>query len=171
MSPIRLAAVEDISKIVSLVESVYRGDSSTRGWTSEAHLLDGQRTDAAMIQEMLEESGSSIFVVDHDEKSLAACVHLKKENNFGYIGMVSVNTRLQNQGLGKRLLLFCEGQIKAWGLHKSKITVIPTRLELIAWYERFGYVKNGVEQPFPTDPRFGKPKVDGLKFVELEKTF
>ena len=53
MSPVRLATVEDISKIVDLVESVYRGESATKGWTSESDILDGQRTDAAMIRVLL----------------------------------------------------------------------------------------------------------------------
>ncbi len=170
MSSVRRATVEDISKIVTLVESVYRGESATAGWTSESDILDGQRTDRAMIAEMLNETDSYIFVVDQDEHSLSASVHLKKENQFGYIGMVSVSTKVQNQGLGKKLLWFCEDQIKQWGLQKAKITVIHTRLELIAWYERFGFVRNGVSHPFPEDPRFGKPKVQGLTLVELEKS-
>ena len=32
MSPVRLATVEDISKIVELVEYVYRGESAHKGW-------------------------------------------------------------------------------------------------------------------------------------------
>ncbi len=169
MSPIRRANIEDISKIVKLVESVYRGEAATKGWTSESDILDGQRTDAQMIREMIEEPESLLFVIDHDKDTLAASVHLKKESNFGYVGMVSVSTAVQNQGVGKKLLLFCEEQIRSWGFGLAKITVIHSRLELIAWYERFGYVRNGVSQPFPEDPRFGRPKVAGLKLVELEK--
>ena len=168
MSPIRLATVKDISKIVELVESVYRGKSATKGWTSESDILDGQRTDAQMIREIIEDPGSSLFVID-EGNALAASVHLKKEDNFGYIGMVSVSTAVQNKGVGKKLLLYCEEQIKSWKFSHAKITVIHTRLELIAWYERFGYVRNGVSHPFPEDPRFGKPKVAGLTLVELEK--
>ena len=169
MSPVRLATIKDISKIVELVESVYRGESATKGWTNESDILDGQRTDEQMIRDMIEEPESSIFVVDQDKDTLAASVHLKKEGNFGYIGMVSVSTTVQNQGVGKKLLLFCEEQIQSWGYHLAKITVIHSRLELIAWYERFGYVRNGVSHPFPEDPRFGKPKVVGLQLIELEK--
>jgi ribosomal protein S18 acetylase RimI-like enzyme len=169
MSPVRLATIEDISKIVELVESVYRGESATKGWTSESDILDGQRTDAQMIREMIEEPESSLFVIDQDKNTLAASVHLKKEDNFGYIGMVSVSTTVQNQGIGKKLLFFCEEKIKQWGFQQAKITVIHSRRELIAWYERFGYVRNGVSHPFPEDPRFGKPKVAGLQLIELEK--
>ena len=40
----RIAAEDDIPALVSLVESAYRGDASRAGWTTEADLLEGQRT-------------------------------------------------------------------------------------------------------------------------------
>ncbi|MCW2670206.1 MAG: alpha/beta hydrolase fold, partial [Frankiales bacterium] len=42
---IRRAKPGDVDDVVSLVESAYRGESSRVGWTTEADLLDGQRTD------------------------------------------------------------------------------------------------------------------------------
>ena len=41
------ATVQDAPEIAILVNSAYRGDSSRQGWTTEADLLDGTRTDAA----------------------------------------------------------------------------------------------------------------------------
>ncbi|HVV95505.1 MAG TPA: GNAT family N-acetyltransferase, partial [Rhodanobacteraceae bacterium] len=41
----RAASRDDVPAIVALVESAYRGDVSRKGWTTEADLLDGQRTD------------------------------------------------------------------------------------------------------------------------------
>ena len=41
----RAATAADISIVVSLVETAYRGDSGRRGWTTESDLLDGQRVD------------------------------------------------------------------------------------------------------------------------------
>jgi hypothetical protein len=42
----RFAGSADVPAIVDLVESAYRGESSRAGWTTEADLLDGRRTDA-----------------------------------------------------------------------------------------------------------------------------
>ena len=51
-----------------------------------------------------------------------------------------------------------------------EMTVIANRGELIAWYERRGYVLTGERRPFPLDdPRFGLPKTRDLAFVVLEK--
>lgn len=39
------ATIEDVLELDKLVNSAYRGDSSRKGWTTEADLLDGTRTD------------------------------------------------------------------------------------------------------------------------------
>lgn len=50
------------------------------------------------------------------------------------------------------------------------MTVIDIRDELIAFYERRGYVRTGTKKPFPYgDERFGIPKRDDLRFEVLEK--
>ena len=41
----RDATDADVPALVTLIESAYRGDSSRAGWTTEADILDGQRTD------------------------------------------------------------------------------------------------------------------------------
>ena len=51
-----------------------------------------------------------------------------------------------------------------------EMTVIASRDELIAYYERRGYALTGERRPFPLDdPRFGLPKTRELEFVVLEK--
>ena len=51
-----------------------------------------------------------------------------------------------------------------------RMTVIDIRDELIAWYERRGYVRTGEHKPFPYgDERFGIPKRDDLRFEVLYK--
>ncbi|MDQ1465573.1 MAG: hypothetical protein QOC73_2514, partial [Actinomycetota bacterium] len=42
----RVAVARHVPAVVDLVESAYRGERSKAGWTTEADLLDGQRTDA-----------------------------------------------------------------------------------------------------------------------------
>jgi hypothetical protein len=57
-----------------------------------------------------------------------------------------------------------------FGFHTVAMTVIEQRLELIAWYERRGYVNTRVYKPFPYgDERFGIPRRADLRFVVLEK--
>ena len=51
-----------------------------------------------------------------------------------------------------------------------RMTVIDIRDELIAFYERRGYVRTGIKKPFPYgDARYGIPRRDDLRFEVLEK--
>ena len=57
-----------------------------------------------------------------------------------------------------------------WGVESVHMTVLVQRAELIAWYERRGYVRTGVRKPFPYgDERFGLPKRNDLEFEVLQK--
>lgn len=167
---LQLATPRDISEIVRLVESVYRGDGSRRGWTTEADLLSGQRTDAAMIEEMMK-NPDAVFLLLRGTNELAGSVYLERRADHVYLGMLSVSASLQNRNLGRALLDLSEAfTYRRWGLSEIRITVIPRRQELISWYQRRGYMLTGAREEFPRDERFGVPKVDDLYFVELKKT-
>ena len=83
--------------------------------------------------------------------------------------MLTVRPTLQAGGLGRRLLASAEAWAAAqWGATRVTMTVIAQRPELIAWYERRGYVRTGEQQPFPHgDARFGLPQRDDLVFEVL----
>ena len=51
------ATVTDIPELVLLVNSAYRGDSSKKGWTTEADLLDGVRVTAETLLEQMNTPG------------------------------------------------------------------------------------------------------------------
>ena len=67
------------------------------------------------------------------------------------------------------MIIQCEEQTKAWGFSQMKITVLEQRKELMEWYERHGFKLTGAHEDFPTDPRFGLPKVKNLKLLEFVK--
>ena len=67
----RSATLADVPAIVALVESAYRGDASRAGWTTEADLLDGQRTDAGKVTEAITAPDSSILVSEHSGELVA----------------------------------------------------------------------------------------------------
>ncbi|MDE2144274.1 MAG: GNAT family N-acetyltransferase [Elusimicrobia bacterium] len=171
MISFRSADASDVEALVALVNSGYRGESSKKGWTTEADLLGGQRTDADKIREMIAARDSRVELAFDAEGGLIACVHLKKEADGScYLGMLTVDPNRQAGGIGKSLMAHSEELARAWGCSRMRMTVISVRAELLAYYERRGYVKTGATEPFPEDdPRFGLPKVRGLTFVELVK--
>ena len=166
----RPAVPADAPGLVLFVNAAYRGDSSKRGWTTEADLLDGQRTDDGKMSEMIEGDGSRVELAFDDAGRLAACVYLRKEASGAcYLGMLTVDPGRQASGLGRRMLAHSEEVAKAWGCDRVRMTVIDVRAELLAWYERRGYARSGATEPFPDNPRFGLPKVPDLRFAELVK--
>ena len=164
----RKAILSDAHAITTLVNSAYRGNSSRAGWTTEADLLGGQRTDPEKIAEMINDPKAQIELA-WEKDELLGCVYIKKEERYLYFGMLTVKPTLQTKGIGKLLLSHLEDLAKAWGYNKIKMTVISQRQELISFYERRGYHFTGESEPFPEDdPRFGLPKTK-LLFHVFEK--
>jgi len=159
----------DIPSMVTLINSAYRGESSKKGWTTEADLLGGVRTSEKSLQDTMNKPGAVILVNRNDNGDITACVYLQKEPGTFYLGMLTVSPLLQAGGIGGRLLNAAEAYVKEQNGNNITMTVISVRAELIAWYERHGYVKTGESKPFPTDPAFGIPK-QPLEFVVMKKT-
>lgn len=163
-----IASENDIPQLDLLVNSAYRGERSKKGWTTEADILGGIRTDAAGLTKMMAEPGAVILKYTGEENNLEGCVFLKHTGTKLYLGMLTVTPELQAKGIGKKLLAAAEDYALRNNCAAITMTVISVRHELIAWYERHGYRKTGETQPFPSDPAFGLPK-QPLEFVVMEK--
>lgn len=171
MISFRTAVAGDAEALAPFVNGGYRGEGSKRGWTTEADILGGQRTDPEKMRETIGAKDSRVELAFAEDSTLIGCVHLKKEADGScYLGMLTVDPARQAAGIGKRILAHSDAVARAWGCARMRMTVISVRAELIAYYERRGYAKTGAAEPFPeNDPRFGLPKVRGLVFVELAK--
>lgn len=170
MVTFRQAAAVDVASLHRLIESAYRGDTAKAGWTHEADLLGGQRTDPPMLRSMLADPAQTLLVAEDDGR-LVGCVLVEAREGYGYIGLVTVDPQRQAAGLGRQILAKAEQHIgDILRMDRARMTVIVQRTELIAWYERRGYADTGERAPFPYgDPRFGDPAHDNLAFVVLEK--
>lgn len=170
-SQISKASPADVMELVTLVNSAYRGESSKKGWTTEADLLDGQRTDTQSMMELMQKPGSVILKHVNETGAIDACVNLQQQEDKIYLGMLTVSPELQGSGIGKQMLKASEEYAKEKGFKGICMSVISVRSELIAWYERHGYRSTGQTKAFPAgDPRFGLPK-QFLEFIIMEKMF
>jgi len=167
----RPAAPDDVPALHRLIESAYRGDSAKAGWTHEADLLGGQRTDEAELRDILADASRVLLLAEIDGV-LTGCVQVAKQGEgLAYLGLLTVDPRRQAGGLGRWLIAAAEAEaIDRFGAKCMEMTVIRQRGELIAWYERRGYRLTGETRPFPLDDeRFGLPQTRELEFVVLEK--
>jgi len=162
------ATIEDVSVLNKLINSAYRGESSRKGWTTEADFLDGTRCDEKTIKEIIE-AKKSVFLKYKENDEILGCLRLDNRGEKMYLGMFAVDPETQGKGVGKKLLLAAEDEARNQNCHFIEMTVISVRVELIAWYNKHGYVGTGVEKPMEFDsPSGGVPKMD-LRFVVLEK--
>ena len=166
----RPAASSDVAALHRLIESAYRGDSAKAGWTHEADLLGGQRTDEAELRDILTDA-SRVILLAEVEGVLTGCVQVTDQGQgLAYLGLLTVDPARQAGGLGRLLIEAAEAEAVArYRPSRMEMTVIRQRSELIAWYERRGYVLSGETRPFPFDETtFGLSDRD-LTFVVMEK--
>lgn len=170
MADIRFATATDLAPLRALVESAYRGDSARRGWTHEADLLGGQRTDEETLGATIADPQQRILLAER-EGVIVGCVQLTaKGDGTAYLGLLAVDPTLQAGGIGAQLIRACEAAaLSEFGATRMEMTVIDGRRELIAYYERKGYALTGERRPFPMeDQRFGLPR-QALEFIVLAK--
>ncbi|MBC7786011.1 MAG: GNAT family N-acetyltransferase [Methylophilaceae bacterium] len=165
----RDALPADASQIAALINASYRGETSRKGWTTEANILDGLRTSEHEIYQLIQAEHSKIIVCIQNE-TLIGSIHLLHTDDSAHIGMFVVKPELQNFNIGKQLLTAAESFAQAqWQVKKLAMLVITVRKELIAFYERRGYKRTGLFQEFPVNPAVWQPKLKGLKLERLEK--
>lgn len=162
------AVLTDVPALVKLVNSAYRGESSKKGWTTETDLLSGIRTNEMALASIFQKTSDTILKCCDAYENIIGCVHLQHQDKKIYLGMLTVSPQLQAKGIGKLLLTASENYARENNFDSIIMTVISVREELIAWYERRGYISTGKTKPFPNDPNFGIPKQE-LKFIVMEK--
>ncbi len=96
-------------------------------------------------------------------------MNLQVQKHRVYLGMFSVYPELQGAGIGKIILRSAEEYAKSQGCTHIYMSVISVRAELIAWYQRHGYVDTGERNAFKEDGLTGK-HLRELEFMTLEKT-
>jgi ribosomal protein S18 acetylase RimI-like enzyme len=167
--PISKATVEDISSLLKVINAAYRGEASTKGWTTEAHLLVGElRIDEASLLELFNNKNAVVLKFINNNEEILGNVYLEKQNDKLYLGLFSVSPDAQSQGIGKQLLKAANDYAIEQNCSSIYMTVISARHELIAWYVRHGYNRTGESKPFPVDEKFGKP-TQRLELIVLQK--
>lgn len=162
------ATAEDVSALNQLINSAYRGESSKKGWTTEANILGGKRTTELELSEIITDKKNTILKYSECNK-IIGCMLLKEKVNELYLGMLTVSPELQNSGIGKKLIQQAEVVALELGLSKIVMTVISIREELISWYKRNGYIDTGVREPFPVSDVYENLIKEPLEFMVLEK--
>ena len=161
----RFAVAKDASAITQLVNSAYRGETSLKGWTTEAELLGGQRTDEAAVIQMIQAPGQWFLMAEVQNKLIAAAHIEQVSSELCFFGMFAVDPEMQGSGIGKAFLQEAERYARTrWSCQIMEMSVITLRKELIAFYERRDYQFTGEIRPFfYGNERFGIPLREDLQ--------
>ncbi|ASK66367.1 GNAT family N-acetyltransferase [Brachybacterium avium] len=166
---LRAAAADDIPELLELIHAAYRGEG---GWTTEAHLVDGRRTDADEVRAMLADPQVTLLVAESGGE-LAGCCYTRCEPmgvdgaGRAELGLFAVHPAVQSRGYGGRLLEAQVELLRGIGAQVLQIQVLQGRPELQDWYRRHGFTPVGRAVPFAGDPEW--LKVAGLGMDVMER--
>lgn len=140
---IRAAVPEDGPALIPLINSAFSVET----------FLQGPRTDERRLAAAMEKG--TILVLEDSRGRLLASIYTELRGTRGYAGMLAVDPRHQNSGLGRRMMEAAEAHFRARGCDMVEITVLSLRPELMPIYRRFGFVETGTEEfhyPHPLAP-------------------
>jgi predicted N-acetyltransferase YhbS len=146
---IRPAQRGDPATLHPVIERAYRGETARAGWTHEADLIQGPRTNLNTLSAILESRAERLLVAEQDG-AIVGCVQVSdRGSGLAYLGLLCIEPGLQAAGLGRQLIGGAEATARtAFGATRMEMTVIDVRHGLIAYYERRGYEQTGERRDF-----------------------
>lgn len=161
-----IANTTDALQICELLNLAYRGAD---GWTTESALVEGNRcSESDIISDI--ESPSNYLLVYKTSNIIQACISVQESEDRAYIGSFAVRPKLQNSGIGKTVLNLAEQfAVTNFQPRQFIMVVLSSRTELIEFYERRGYQRNGIIKEYPIHLNVGVPLTHDLTIEELTK--
>ena len=147
---IRPASRDDLPRLHPVIERAYRGETARQGWTHEADLIEGQRTNIDTLRGIVDDPAQRLLVAERDGE-IIGCVQVSdRGDGLAYLGLLCVDPTLQAAGLGKQIVAAAEATARdTFGADAMEMTVIDSRRKLIEFYERRGYAISGEKRDFP----------------------
>lgn len=152
---IRGTAARDLSLLHPVIERAYRGETARRGWTHEADLLSGPRTTHDVLVSIVADPRQRLLSAWLGGRPIGCVAVADLGGDRAYLGQLCVEPELQAGGIGRRLIAAAERTAAAaFRATRIEMTVIDSRRELIAYYQRRGYAVTGERRdfPIPLDP-------------------
>lgn len=168
---LKKANVSDAQAISELLNICYRGNE---GWTTEAGLVEGDRSTTHSISHMINDKQGIFFKVEQasfHQKQIIACIYLTNKINEINFGSFAVHPNFQGLGLGKIVLNKAEHYARTnFDKKPFSLLVLSNRPELVSYYQRRGYQLISTEhQAFPIHQNVGTPLKDNLFLEKMIK--
>lgn len=147
---IRPAVATDLPAIHPVIERAYRGETARQGWTHEADLIQGPRTNLETLTAIVEDPAQRLLIAWEGETPIG-CVNIAdRGGRTAYLGLLCIEPLRQTGGLGRQLIAAAESHARdGFGCARIEMTVIEQRRKLIEYYLRRGYAETGERRDFP----------------------
>lgn len=163
---LRNATPLDAAAVVNLVNLAYRTEG---GWTTESHLVIGDRLIEEDYLLSLKKSDQLIFLAEKDDE-VVGCIEIKMQGIQAQLGMLAVLPQEQDQGIASDLLDQAEKIAKThFNATEAFMLVLDVRKDLLEYYFRKGYERANEYAPFPIDLNVGKPISENLILEKIIK--
>lgn len=163
----QLSCQDNLDEIVELVNAAYRGASGPRRWTTEAHLVQGDRLQKVDLERQVSSGEIALYAGYRDARPVC-CIALKRDGEVTEFGMFAVDPGLHGLGLGKQLLDMAESKARPYsGIFQ--VSVVTQNADLIRFYERRGYCRTGQTLAYPVGQRVGEPIIEDISLTVLQK--
>ncbi|KAF7561095.1 hypothetical protein G7046_g3045 [Stylonectria norvegica] len=167
----RLATLDDAPQLKDQVQAAFRSDDIRQNWTADMDLSSRFVMDIEeIINSITRPDGVTLVATTEDNTIVGSVGVWKKTADLARISMLAVDQQQQRGGIGHRLLSHAESYCQeTWGVGKTGLNALSPREQLIAWYERCGYVRTGEQTPFRLERLGVDEKETDMFFVEMEK--
>lgn len=163
------ACLADCSAIQQLVNRAYASPHAARSWTNESGIVSGQRVRVADVEQLLTTPHTTLLVAKQDG-AIIGSVTLIYGEDYSKLNMLAVDPAYQQYGIGKQLLAYSEQFLRQhYNSRKLRIDVVASRVELIAFYQRRGFINLNTPYPYPVHLVATTPLEEGLMVEVLEK--
>ncbi len=75
------ATLNHVTEITNLVNSAYRGETSKKGWTTEANILEGTRITETELSETLSDANNTILIYQENETIIGTVLLINKKTD------------------------------------------------------------------------------------------
>lgn len=151
----------DTATLHPLINAAFASDSTTQIWLTPERIevfplafLESKANspDTVCLIASLPADGAPNGSYSTDGQRIVGCVYVRHDpsERRAWFGTLAIDPTLHAKGLGKRLLEHVERfAVEEWGVTRMEMDVVSSRVNLMEWYEKAGYVRLGTEKPFP----------------------
>ena len=163
----QLQATDNLIPVIELINAAYRGTGGQNRWTTEAHLVAGQRLSLEGLKHLLLQD-NVVLTVAHSERDLLGCITSTYLGKIVEFGAFAVQPSRHDSGIGKQLLAHAESRARPL-CSMFQVEVVSQNHALIEFYSRRGYRSTGERAPYPVELNVGTPLDDEIDLVIMQK--